>query len=70
MHYRDMVVHMELPDQRLRRPSQRYVMFFKESPQTYPYDYDRFSACKISDLFLLIIYVNSFQFKSFLPAAV
>ena len=49
LHYRDMVVHMELPDQRLRRPGQRYVMFFKESPQTYPYDYDR---CRQHQLFL------------------
>ena len=54
-----MVVHMELPDQRLRRPGQRYIMFFNESPQTYPYDYER---CRQHQLFIYklreILYVQ------------
>ena len=45
-HYRDMVLNPlnpGLPNQRLRKPGQRYVMFFVESPENYKYDYDRFS---------------------------
>ena len=33
--YRDMVINPGLPDQQQRRPEQRYVMFFVESPQNY-----------------------------------
>ena len=40
-HYRDMAINPELPNQRLRRPEQRYVMFFVESPQTYRHSRNR-----------------------------
>ena len=33
----------DLPIQEERRPGQRYVMFFMESPFNYRYDYDRFN---------------------------
>ena len=41
-HYTDMAINpTELPNQRQRRPEQRYVMFFVESPQTYRHSRNR-----------------------------